>query len=112
MRECPTVKHGHRADTTELVPSATDLTEGGFTDAELTAFAIAADPDLPLGEDAVPMSIYLAQLPIALPDWYMPSVMVRGGKRWRIPIVLLIVAAFLIIEGMGLCNTFGQLTLP
>jgi len=54
----------------------------------------------------------LAQLPIRLPDWYMPPAMVRGCKRWRIPIVLTIVAAFVIIEAFGLCNTFGQLTLP
>jgi hypothetical protein len=103
----------HRSDTTtQLISSSADSTEGDFTDAELTAFALAADPDLPLTKDAVPLSIYLAQLPIALPDWYMPTAMMRGGKRWRVPVVMLIVAAFLVIEGFGLCNTFGQLTLP
>jgi hypothetical protein len=106
------VEHMRRSDTTELISSGADWTEGSFTDAELTALALSADPDLPLARDAVPVSIYLAQLPIALPDWYMPSVMIRGGKRWRIPVVLVIVAAFLVIEGFGLCNTFGQLTLP
>ena len=84
----------------------------GFTDEELTELALAADSDLPLAEDAVPMSIYFAQLPIRLPDWYMSPVMVRGCQRWRLPIVLTIVAAFLIIEGLGLCNTFGQLAIP
>jgi hypothetical protein len=84
----------------------------GFTDEELTELALAADPKLPLADDAVPLSVYFAQLPLSLPDWYMPPVMVRGGQRWRVPIVLTVIAAFLIIEGSGLCNTFGQLTLP
>jgi hypothetical protein len=106
------VDHLRCADPSELGIWAPEPSEGGFTDAELTALALAADPDLPLDESAVPISIYLAQLPIRLPDWYMPPAMVRGCKRWRIPIVLTIVAAFVIIEAFGLCNTFGQLTLP
>jgi hypothetical protein len=106
------VEHAPRAEPTKGAPSVAESTGGGFTDAELTALALAADPDAPLDEDAVPMSMYLAHLQIALPDWYMPSAMVQGCKRWRIPIILLIVSAFLIIEGLGLCNTFGQLTLP
>jgi hypothetical protein len=106
------VECGRRSNPTEVALSDTYAPEVGFTDTELTALALAADPDLPLAEDAVPVSIYLSQLPIALPDWYMPSVMIRGGTRWRIPVIVLIVAAFLIIEGLGFCNTFGQLTLP
>jgi ABC-type maltose transport system permease subunit len=37
--------------------------------------------------------------------------MARSGPRWRRPVVLAIIAAFLLIEALGLCNTFGQLTL-
>ncbi|MGO8859262.1 MAG: hypothetical protein ACLQRH_00620 [Acidimicrobiales bacterium] len=84
----------------------------GFTDEELTDLALAADSDLPLAEDAIPLFVYFAQLPITLPDWYMTPVMVRGCRRWRLPIVLTVVTAFLIIECLGLCNTFGQLSLP
>ena len=98
-------------EVSELVPTSPNLSEGGLTDVELTALALAADPDLPIPEDAIPISLYWAQLPIGLPNWYMPPVMSRGCKRWRIPVVLLIVAAFIIIEGLGLCNTFGQLTI-
>jgi hypothetical protein len=83
--------------------------EVGFTEAELTELALAADPDAPMDEDAVPLSVYLNQLPGLLPTWYMPSPMARGGKRWRIPVVMVIVAAFVIIEAFGLCSTFGQL---
>ncbi len=80
-----------------------------LTEAELTELALAADPDAPMSDDAVPMSVYLRQAPGLLPSWYMPSPMARPGKSWRIPVVLVIVAAFVIIEAFGLCSTFGQL---
>jgi hypothetical protein len=82
-----------------------------LTDDELTVLALAADPDAPLSDDAVPLGAHLAQFAIALPDWYMPSAMARRGKRWRLPVVLTVVSAFLIIEAMGLCNTYGLLSL-
>jgi hypothetical protein len=80
-----------------------------LTEAELTELALAADTDAPMSDDAVPMSVYLRQAPGLLPSWYMPSPMARPGKSWRIPVVLVIVAAFVIIEAFGLCSTFGQL---
>ena len=79
------------------------------TDDELTALALAADPEAPLSDDAVPLSLHLAQFAGSLPQWYMPPAMARSGKWWRLPVVGTIVAAFLIIEGLGLCNTFGIL---
>jgi hypothetical protein len=84
-----------------------------LTDAELTELAMAADPDALLDEDAVPLHVHLAQFAgAALPSWYMAPATSRPGHRWRTPVVLTIVAAFLLIEALGLCNTFGQLTLP
>jgi hypothetical protein len=94
------------------VASRDDGCESDLTDDELTALALAADPDAPIAKDAVPMALYLGQLPISLPGWYMPTVMLRGRRGWRMPVVLLIVASFVVIEALGLCNTFGQLTLP
>ena len=85
------------------------VSEVELTEAELTELALAADPDAPLGEDAVPLSVYLDQAPGLLPSWYMPSPMARPVKGWRIPVVVVIVAAFVIIEAFGLCSTFGQL---
>jgi hypothetical protein len=83
-----------------------------LTDAELTALAMAADPDAPLDQGAVPLHIHLAQFAgAALPQWYMAPAVARGGQRWRTPVVLTIISAFLLIEALGLCNTFGQLTL-
>jgi hypothetical protein len=85
---------------------------GPLSDEELTRLAMDADPDAPLSSDAIPVSLHLAQFAgLALPEWYMPPAMARSGRRWRTPIVMAIIAAFLLIEALGLCNTFGQLTL-
>ncbi|MGP0031289.1 MAG: hypothetical protein ACLPVF_12380 [Acidimicrobiales bacterium] len=83
--------------------------ELGLTDDELTALALAADPDAPLDDNAIPLSLHLAQVGCALPLWYMPPPMARSGKWWRVPVIGAIISAFLIIEGLGLCNTFGFL---
>jgi hypothetical protein len=85
--------------------------ETPLSDDELTELALAADPDAPLGDDAVPLGMYLSQFGAALPLWYMPPAMSRGGRRWKAPFVIAIVAAFLLIEGLGLCNTYGTLGL-
>jgi hypothetical protein len=81
-----------------------------LTDAELTSLALAADPLEPIPDDAVPMSVHLAQFGPVLPLWYMPATMRSGrGRRWRMPIVITIVSAFALIDAMGLCNTYGLL---
>ena len=93
-------------------PDELGATNVHFTDAELTVLALAADPDAPLSDDAVPLAVHLAQFAgAALPQWYMAPAMARSGRRWRTPVVVAIIAAFLLIEALGLCNTFGQLTL-
>ena len=43
-------------------------TEVGFTEAELTELALAADPDAPMGDDAIPLSVYLGQAAGLLPQ--------------------------------------------
>ena len=85
-----------------------------LTDDELCALALGADVDGPSDHDAVPMSEYLAAHGSVaddglLPAWYMPAPMSRIRPRWRTPVVLAIVAAFLLIEAAGLCSTFGQI---
>jgi hypothetical protein len=81
-----------------------------FTDDELTEFALAADPSAPLSQDAVPMSVHLARFGNPLPLWYMPPAVAGSGQRWRVPFVAAIVGAFLLIEALGLCNTYGVLS--
>jgi hypothetical protein len=91
-----------------------------LSEAELTALALAADPEQPLAADAVPLSVYLAQVPGLgsvsglLPQWYMPQAMASSsgrGRRWRTAIILAIIAAFVAIEAYGLCSTYGQVVL-
>jgi hypothetical protein len=83
--------------------------DDNLTDAELTALALAADPDEPIAEGAVPIGLHLAQLGTALPLWYMPPAVGRGGRAWKAPFVIAVVSAFLLIDLMGLCNTYGIL---
>jgi hypothetical protein len=80
-----------------------------LSDAELTELALAADPTVPLDDDAVPMSVHLGQFAASLPLWYMPPAVARGGRSWKVPVVVAIVGAFLLIEALGLCNTYGTL---
>jgi hypothetical protein len=78
----------------------------------LTALALAADPLEPISHDAVPMSIHLARFGPNLPLWYMPPVARTGGRRsWKMPFVIAVVSAFVLIDALGLCNTYGLLSL-
>ena len=88
-------------------PVSAGSTRVGFTEAELTELAMAADPNAPVDDDAIPVSVYLGQAAGLLPQWYMPSPMARSGRRWRLAVVMAIVAAFVAIEAFGLCSTFG-----
>lgn len=85
------------------------LTDFELTDEELTALALAADPDAELADDAVPFSPYPAAACGALPAWYMPPVMASHMGSWRRGIVFGLIAAFLLIDAFGLCMTYGQL---
>ncbi len=85
------------------------VADWGITEDELTALALAAEPNPAIPEDAVPIGVHLSQLGAALPLWYMPPV-VRSGRRWKAPVVWTVVLAFLVIDAMGLCNTYGILS--
>jgi hypothetical protein len=79
-----------------------------FTDAELAALALAADPATPVDPDAIPLDVFLQNTPGLLPEWYMPPVRARQPSRAGQIIALLVVSAFLLIEAAGLCATYGQ----
>ncbi len=81
---------------------------GLISDEELTALALAADPDQPLDADAVPIADYLADAFDPLPAWYMAPVMARHSGRRRKAIIMGVIGAFLLIEAFGLCSTYGQ----
>ncbi len=89
---------------------ANDVDElDAFTDEELTELALAADPDAPLDDDAVAISTFRGELPALLPQWYMPTPMAHSQSRWRRLAVVAIIVAFLGINGLGFCITYGQL---
>lgn len=83
-----------------------------MSDDELTAIALAADPDAPLDQSAVPLAEYLHQEgdDQLLPGWYMPAPM-QGARRlrgWRRRVAILVIVAFLLIDAYGLCSTYGS----
>ena len=86
----------------------------GFTDEELTALALAADVDAPLDDDAVPLSDLAEDGgdPL-LPGWYMPTPMagLQPRRGWRRLVILLVIASFVAINAVGLCSTYGSVTL-
>ena len=80
-----------------------------ISDAELTALALAADPDAPLDDDAVPFASPDAALGTngLLPAWYMPPVASFRASRPRRVAIAVLVAAFVAASGAGLCVTYG-----
>lgn len=82
--------------------------EPAFSDEELTALALAADPDEPLDDGAV--SIYERDdLTGPLPGWYMPPAGSRRSTGWRRAVVVLLIVGFLVVAASGFCITYGIL---
>ena len=84
--------------------------EEPFTDDELAALALAADPEGALDLDAVPVSEVIGSDDLGLlPAWYMPSPMLRHRRLegWRRRLVIALIIGFLLIDAGGLCFTYG-----
>lgn len=86
------------------------------SDDELTALALAADPDFEVAHDAVSVWDVIgpegAERGGSLPEWYMPAPMPGARPRrrgWHRSLALFVVLSFLLIEALGLCVTYGQL---
>ncbi len=77
-----------------------------FTDDELAALAMAADPDAPIDDDAVPFG-RPADGAGLLPEWYMPAPVTARRTRPRVVAVSAIIASLIIVNGAGLCVTYG-----
>ena len=77
-----------------------------ITDEELTALALAADPDAPIPTDAVPFDSSTGAVVSLLPSWYMPAPSLRRSRK-RTIVFAGIVFSLLIIYVMGLCVTYG-----
>jgi hypothetical protein len=76
-----------------------------FTDDELAELALAADPDAPIPDDAVPFGQPSGAG--LLPEWYMPAP--RSGRRTRGRMVAaaVIVGSLVLVSGAGFCVTYG-----
>ncbi len=82
-----------------------------LTEDELTALALAADPDTEADPDAVSLwSLDQPMAPGGLPSWYMPApAAARPDRGWRRVVVYVIIAAFVAIAAAGLCSTYGRI---
>ncbi len=78
-----------------------------ITDEELEAEALAADPNVMLADDAEPFGG--APEPGLLPEWYMPVNGPLRRSRPRTIAVIGIIASLLVVNGAGLCVTYGVL---
>lgn len=78
-----------------------------ISDDELTALALAADPDVALASDAVPFrSMHDDGAPL-LPEWYMPVAPSRARRDWRTGVAMSIAVGLVFINGLGICVTYG-----
>jgi hypothetical protein len=78
-----------------------------ITDEELAALALAADPDAPIPDDAVPIGVGGDGNVVALlPSWYMPAPGRRPGRGRRIVFAVL-VCSLLVANVVGFCVTNG-----
>ena len=76
-----------------------------ITDEELEAEALAADPNAPIDDDAEPFGGQ--QEAGLLPEWYMPVDGTIRRTRSRRVVVIGIIVALLVVNGAGLCVTYG-----
>lgn len=79
------------------------------TDEELAELALAADPNAPIDDDAVPFG--QRESGALLPDWYMPVPMGLARKRSTRVTVGVIVLSLLALNAGGLCVTYGVIEL-
>jgi hypothetical protein len=77
-----------------------------FTDDELAELALAADPDAPIADDAVPFGVPATGAAL-LPEWYMPVPGTVRRTRSRVVAVSAIIASLIVVNGAGLCVTYG-----
>ncbi len=88
------------------------LDDEPITDEELERFALAADPDMILPTDAVPLFDFFGGNSM-LPAWYMPvsSGNASGHRGWKRSVAIVIIVAFIAINLAGLCSTYGIISI-
>ena len=89
--------------------SSDEAVDLSFTDEELTLFALAADVDQAIPDDAVPFDTHRQPFGNLLPDWYMPPPASHRGSRRRSIVGAVIIFSLVLVNVFGLCVTEGQL---
>ena len=88
------------------------IDEFEISDEELTALALAADPDAPIADDAVPVGSLQAEGDPLLPSWYMPVSASRARKDWRAVVAVAIAVGLVLINAFAICVTYGFPEIP
>ncbi len=101
----------HRSDQDAAAVSAVGPFDRDIDrDDELARLALAADPDAPIPADAVPFGSDEVGADL-LPAWYMPGRLRPPAdgrrRRRRVAVVAAIVASLVLVNGVGLCVTYG-----
>ena len=81
-------------------------TPAGVADDELTALALAADPDTVVADDAVPFTSLDDVGHGLLPEWYMPTPSPRRSTSRTVVLTGVAIALFVVNVG-GVCVTYG-----
>lgn len=87
------------------------ISDTAISDAELSALALAADPDAPIDPDAIPFGARGAGTDGEsglLPGWYAPGgILPPSRSRSRRRVVVAVILALVVVNGAGLCVTYG-----
>lgn len=97
-------RFGRRATVGEVID---DIDDVEISDAELARLALAADPDQEIDVDAVPFGADDTDRSL-LPEWYMPAARGFDRRPRRVLTVALVVGALVLVNGAGLCVTYGM----
>ena len=89
----------------------TDISDLDITDEELAELALAADPDAPLDEDAVPFHSMQADTAL-LPQWYMPVDASRVRSDWHGIVAIGIAVGLVLCNAFAICVTNGIPSIP
>ncbi len=85
--------------------------DGTVSDDELTSLALSADPHPHIDLSVAPWRAASAAAGALLPDWYMPAPAGRHrGTGVKVGIAVIIVS-FVLINALGLCVTYGFVSL-
>jgi hypothetical protein len=85
-------------------------TDTAISDDELTALALGADPHPVIDPRIAPWRPTSAEGAGPLPEWYMPRA-VASTRRPSVRLAVgVIIASFVVINALGLCVTYGFVT--